>query len=375
MAPTRERRAVSSMLRAHADGRRWTAWFVAVAAALARPADAAEAVDIAIVEGGSPELSRKLRAEVRYAGFVAVDGAHLADGAPASLRVLSADRVQLSVQRPSDAVRFEQTLERRPTEGESFALRVVEALRARLVDVGWTLPTPSSAEADVAPSEPQPAETAEPSLDPAVESRTAPAPVGDEPSGAEAPSPRHGSSGLRLWLGAGATGAWSFGGLRVTPHGALSLRADLGSEWGVALTANLPLASTALRGAEGEADVAWSAFTAAVEHTFPLPAAWFGGVGLGAGLFGLDARGQARADFSGQSERLWCGAAFAQLSLGHALNGWLRLRATATGGTTAPRPVLRFDGREVASLGRGYASLGLALELSWPEPELDAGSP
>lgn len=348
---------------------------MAVAAALARPASAAEAVDIAIAEGGSPELSRKLRAEVRYAGFVAVDGARLADGAPASLRVLSEDRVQLSVQRPSDAARFEQTLERRPTEGESFALRVVEALRARLVDVGWTLPTPSSAEADVAPSEPRPAEvTAEAVLEPALERMTAPEPVGDTPGGAEAASLVGGSSGLRLWLGAGATGAWSFGGLRVTPHGALLLRADFGPEWGAALTANLPLASTALRGAEGEADVAWSAFTVAVEHTLPLPAAWFGGVGLGAGLFGLDARGRARADFSGQSERLWCGAAFAQLSLGHALNGWLRLRATATGGTTAPRPVLRFDGREVASLGRGYASLGLALELSWPEPEPDPGS-
>ena len=31
-------------------------------------------------------------------------------------------------------------------------------------------------------------------------------------------------------------------------------------------------------------------------------------------------------------------------------------------GLSAPRPVLRFDGREVASLGRWYGGVGLALE-------------
>jgi hypothetical protein len=342
---------------------------MAATAALAQPAAAAEAVDIAISEGESPELSRKLRAEIGFAGFVAVDGSGPSNQAPASIRVLSADRVQLSVQRASDATRFDQTLERRPAEGESFALRVVEELRARLVDVGWTLPEKHSIE------EPAPARSLaapaggdrphEPSIEGTIDSNEA----GAERAIAEPPSIGGGASEVRLWLGAGATGAWSFGGLGVTPHATLSLRADLGTYWAAALSANVPLVSTHLAGAEGEADVAWSAFTAAVEHALPLPPGWLGGIGLGVGLFVLSADGQASAAFSGQDERLVCGAGFAQLSLGHELNGWLRLRATATAGSTAPRPVLRFDEREVASLGRGYASLGLAIELGWPASE------
>jgi hypothetical protein len=362
----RETRAVSSMRRAPPDVKRWSVWLVAAATALTEPAAAAEAVDIAIRDGESPELSRKLRAEVGYAGFVAVDGASRTSQTPASIRILSADRVQLSVQRASDTTRFEQTLERRPAEGESFALRVVEELRARLVDVGWTLPAKSGTEEQAPANAPLTADaTAERSFEPSFEDTT-PSETGAERPHAETTSIGNGASGLRLWLGAGAAGTWSFGGLGVTPHAALSLRADLGPDWGAALTANLPLMSTDLAGAEGEADVTWSAFTAAIEHTLPLPPGWLGGIGLGAGLFVLDAEGQARAELSGQDERLVCGAGFAQLSLGHELNGWLRLRATATAGSTAPRPVLLFDNRQVASLGRGYASLGLALELGWP---------
>jgi hypothetical protein len=346
---------------------------VAAATALAEPAAAAEAMDIALFEGESPELSRQLRAEVGYAGFVAVDGARRESQGPASIRVLSADRVALSVSGATGTTRFEQTLERRPAEGESFALRVVEELRARLVDVGWTLPEKNGAEEQATEATPLAVAGTEPSPEPGVEDDSRPA-TGAERARTEPTSGGGGPSGLRLWFGAGATGAWSFGGLGVTPHAALSLRADLGPDWGAALTANLPLTSTDLAGAEGDADVSWSAFTAAVEHTLPLPPGWLGGIGLGAGLFVLDAEGQARPDFSGQDERLVCGAGFVQLSLGHEIESWLRLRATATAGSTAPRPVLRFDGREVASLGRGYGSLGLALEIGWPSSEPDAGA-
>ena len=369
MAPTRRTRAVFSM---HAEARPWAAWLVAAATLLAWPASAAEALDIAIA-GDNPELSRKLRAEIRYAGFAAVDGAAKPGQAAASIRILSADRVQLSVQRPNDVAGFEQVLERRPAEAESFALRVVEVLRARLVDLGWTLPPtsssaaePPSVGADDVPAETlatpapvvaePPAETA-PDADPANDAE--PVPSAPATSGAA-------SRGLRFWLGGGATGAWSFGGLGLTPHATLALRADLGADWSAALSAGLPLATSELDAAEGEAEVSWWAYTAAVERTLPLPGAWFGGIGLGAGLFVVGAEGQAQGDFSGRTERLTCGAGFVALSFGHVLNDWLRVRATATAGSTAPRPVLRFDGREVASLGRGYASLGLALELGWP---------
>jgi hypothetical protein len=360
------------------DGAARAARLALAAAALALPAFGSEADLVVIADTDNPELGRQIRAEVAYAGFSAVGGAQRDGDAPARIQILSAQRVQLSVQRASDQVRFEQTLERRPAEGDSFALRVVEVLRARLVDVGWTLPDPASPPAPSEPDgatvsrvpEPARANEAREDSEPLAANEAIPT---DEQVGAETSAPATAAfagtaPNPRLWLGAGATGSWSFGGLGVTPHAALSLRGELGRDWGATLTAQLPFGKTELEGAEGEANVGWSTFSAALDHGLPLPEPWLGGAGLGAGVFVLDASGDGRTDFSGQHERLWCGAAFVTLSFGRELESWLRLRATATGGATAPRPVLLFDGREVASLGRGFASFGLALELSWPAP-------
>jgi hypothetical protein len=339
-------------------------------------ASGAQATDVLIVGSGSAELSRKLRAEVHDAGFttvgVAPSGPVPGSSTPATLRVLAPGRVELSVARASDAARFEQILERRPAEGESFALRVVEQLRARLVDVGWTLPSPedlesasrsdsegSAAADDVAPL--QTAAAPAPSL--ADGEGPSPSATFEEAGGSVSASA---GGALRVWLDAGVAGSWARGGLGATAHATIGSRLELGPVWGIRVRSLWPLHDAQLEESEGEARVAWTGFSVALEHAVPLPAPWFCDMGLGGGVFVLDARADARESFEARRERLYTGAYLAEVSAGRELASWLRLRASTVAGLTAPRPVLRFDEREVASLGHVFASLSVALDVSWP---------
>ncbi len=343
-----------------AAGARLQAVLLALAvSASVLPSAAQEAERVSLGDGGSPELARKLRAELAYAGFSAVETG--SGTAPASILVLSPERIELSVQGVADGAAFTQTLERAPGEGDSFALRAVEALRARLTDVGWKLPEHSASQLELA-APPEPA-AAPPILD-----EQAATPVEATPAATEAAAPE-----LGLWLGGGAMASWSPGGLAVAPHAALSLRAELGRSWGAMVLAQLPLLDLEIEADEGEARIAWTALSAAIDRRLPLSAPWFASLGLGAALFVVDAVGEAQPQFSGRHERLTSGAGFAALSIGRELNDWLRLRALAMAGAAAPRALLRFDGREVASLGRAVGSLGLQLELGWPV--LEAASP
>lgn len=344
------------------------------ALALSRPALGAESRDVLIVGGGSPELTRKLRAEAAYAGFRPLQRPPASGTAssPATLRVLSRQQVELSVQHAGGEGRSDQTLVARSGERESFALRVVEQLRARLVDVGWTLPeeaSPAASHTDAVAARAIDAgggddSTASP-LEPNARAGL-PSPLVDAASESN-DAVSFGAAG-RVWLDAGIAASSASGGLDMLPHAALGARVELGAAWHARAFVLLPLGNTELEADEGEARVEWMAISATIARSLPLPAPWHARAGLGAGLLRIDARGEANDDFDGRREQLFAGACFAELSLAHELTRWLRVQASALGGLTAPRPVLRFDQREVASLGRFMGSLALGLELSWPEP-------
>lgn len=326
----------------------------------AEPAGGAALPRVLVVEAGSPELARKVRAEAAYAGFFVIGAegddarAEPSRSPPATIVIVSPERVEIRVRRADAAdgdARFAQTLAERPGEGESFALRVVEALRARLVDVGWLLP--SAPEPDLLPEpEPEPAPTTEVSAD------TAPATV--------ASSPARPGDVVRGGLDAGLVASWSEGGLGVTPHARLALHAALGERQRLTVWGLLPLAQTELVADEGRARVAWSALAASFGLAWPLVERWRAGVGVGGGVFLLDARGDAGPGFAGRRERLLSGAYFAEVSLARPLAGPLALRGHVSAGFAAPRLSWRFDGREVGRLGGAFGSLGLSLELSWP---------
>lgn len=347
----------------------------------------AQSHDVLIVGTGSPELARKLRAETAYAGFRPVES-DSGGSPPATLRVLSRERVALSVEGVDGTRHFEQTLVSRAGERESFALRVVEELRARLVDVGWALPESAPADeasdlvgdssasssgsagvsADASGNAASAGGVESEPLEPGVSSSTGSSDdasaVSDDGGGS--PDSSHASAAGRVWLDAGIASSWASGGLGAVPQVALGAQLDLGAAWHARATSYWPLRDARLEADEGEARVAWTGFTATLARSLPLPSPWLAQAGLGGGLVLLDARGEARDDFSGRRERLYAGAYFAEASFGRDLASWLRLRATALAGVSAPRPVLRFDEREVASLGRFIGALTLGLDLTWP---------
>jgi len=76
--------------------------------------------------------------------------------------------------------------------------------------------------------------------------------------------------------------------------------------------------------------------------------------------------GEASSAYVAHDDRLTAGVYYAHASVGRKLTDWLRLRAGLLAGITAPQPVLRFDGREVASFGRAFTGMTLNAELGFP---------
>lgn len=341
------------------------------APALAGEVWAADPVRVAIVDDGSAELSRKLGAEASYAGFGVNEGSGdiLLDGSLAArIRVLSRERVELALLGPGGTSERREVLAQAPGEADAFALRVMEHLRARLVDLGWSLP---SAPANASPAASGARQTdAEPSgsaaqrqgdlLPQPASTRGAAAAEGIDAAGHEPPAPA--SKTPLLWLGAGAAASRAAGGLGLVPHAVLGVRAEPSPAWGLSLEAFVPLLAGEIDGGEGSARSRWYAVVVGVDVSLLRSAPWFASVGIGGGLLLLDVSAEGRAGFTARDDRLYAGAAQLQLSAGWHVLERLRLRASAHGGLSAPRPVLRFDGQEVASLGRAYGGVGLALE-------------
>lgn len=305
-------------------------------------------------------MARKVRAEAWDAGFATIATRHSFGRAGAvselgsrsviaSIRVASEDRVELRVVGADGSIHA-QELVRSAGEGDSFALRIIEQLRALCVDLGWELPpervVPSSTSSarDVRP-EASSGERGAPPVDIAR-----PAALGNVPANT-------------LWLDAGVAASWAVGGLGVTPEALLGARSDFASTWGASLTAVLPVAGDNVTAPEGAARISWHLFAAALDYAPSLPAAWLASAGVGAGVLIVDVRGAATGDFEGRRSRLLAGTYFVELCAGHRLTNWLRLRATLLTGLSAPRPVLHFDEREVASLGRWFGLLGFSMDI------------
>lgn len=347
------------------------------------PAAATPLATLSIVDAGSAALARKLRAESAYAGF-GTAGAVAGGGSPghatepvAVLRVVSASRVELRVAALDGHVSHIE-LVRAEGEGGSFALRVIEQARARLVDLGWEVPAERSPAGD---AERSPAGRAEPAPTAAPH-----AGEGAPTLASAAPEPAAGAASDRLSgaavaadatprsvlaLDAGIAASWAAGGVGVTPHALLGLRARHETGWGASATALLPLAGNDVVAPEGEARVSWSSFAVGLDHELPLPGPWFASAGLGAGLWVIDIRGEARPEFEGRRDRVLAGSFFVELCAGARLASWLALRATLLTGLDAPRPVVEFDAREVASLGRLFGVLGLSADFGLISAPID----
>jgi hypothetical protein len=87
-------------------------------------------------------------------------------------------------------------------------------------------------------------------------------------------------------------------------------------------------------------------------------------IGALAGLVVVSAKGEAAPPRSGRDETLLAGCLLGHGGGALRLVGPFRLRVMAAAGALAPRPTLRFEGRDVAHFGRLFAFGGLTIETN-----------
>jgi hypothetical protein len=327
---------------------------------------------VIVLDGKNQNLARRIRAELSFTGLTVVesprgefereDVAALTDGGyDATIRILRDGSVQVDVVGSDAHGTDSRVLQPRRGEGETFPVRVVEELRARLVALGFELPDDQApARSEREPALPAPA-TTEPARTTTRTTTTATATGTDQTGRAELEI----AQPLTFWASGGMGGIIAAGGLGPAFAGVLGLRGQADGGGSVRLAALLPLSDSGVTAPEGEVEVSVWAFFAEAEYPTRLAQNWVLSLGLGAGLVTLAMRPEAAAPFVGTDRRLISGLYFAHLGLARELTDWLRLRASLALGISGPRPVLEFDGREVGSWGPGFGTLTLNTEIRW----------
>ena len=326
------------------------------------------------------ELGRRLSAEARQAGMQVFDAPNASDaaemlrstGAVATLRVVSATAIEVFIQTDRGKP-ISETWYRRPGEGDSFPLRVIEDVRARLVDLElWPEESaaPLAVEQAAATTAPaaEPAAAA-PAAEPAAAARAEQQAIQVPPpthspevdSGTTSGPPRTHAPGL--WVVGGAGVAVPDGGMGTTPHAWLGARFDWASPLGAELVALVPLSESEVAAPEGEADVSATAFLGHLDYGLGIGRSARLRVGAGGGVLVLKLRGEAAPGFVASDDTLVSGLGYAEVGAAFGLGSWMRLGATTLLGVSAPRPVLRFDEHEVAAWGRWFVAASLRAEL------------
>jgi hypothetical protein len=194
---------------------------------------------IVLVASDNAELARKVRAEAEHVGIstatesraVSAGDAELVrrHGAVGVVELASPDRVRIHLAPSGEHGAYDAVVERAPADGDGFAVRVVEQVRGRLVELR------------LLPAEPEAA--------PQTQAREASAPpaLGANPSRPrqDRPDPAQGASGKSptLGLAVGGAGTVAFGGVGATPAASLALRLEPTSRWAATLRALLPATS------------------------------------------------------------------------------------------------------------------------------------
>lgn len=334
---------------------------VAFAAALSAGALAEERAHVLLAGGTDPTFARRVRAEAEAAGLVVIEVAEASDAselltqyhAPALIRLFSDERSEIHVLLADGAI--VRTLARHGDDRDSFALRLVEEVYARLVELHLVEPRKRT---EAAPAVVEPVR-AQPAADRGRE----------HPRAAGAPL-----TSSKLWLLGGLAGTRPAGAIGATVHGVLGVALEPARRVTLAARAFLPLTENNLVEREGSADVNVNLFIADAGYELFEPVrALSVGAGIGAGVLVLGMQGEAAAPLTGQEERTTAALGFAQASLAWSLAPWFRIRLGVLGGASAPRPVLRFAEREVAAWGRLFAAAALSSEfglaLSGPEAQ------
>jgi hypothetical protein len=326
---------------------------IAATIVLTAPARASDRWRLVLVSEPGVELSNRLRAEAADLGLeLAFESAPSSDapstiagrhGAVGVLRVASPGTVELWIAAAAPRSASYETIRAQPGEGESFAFRVVEDVRARLTKLRLpegALPE-SSAGAGRAGDDAPTAGAATPER----------APEADSSARVDA-----NRNARRIAASAGVGASAAGGGMGATPHAAIALQVPVGSGWSTHVEGLVPLSADTFAAPEGSARVHVYLVTAGIDRDVWERGSWSAAVGAGAGTVILAMEGSPANGFVAKDDKLVAGLFFVRARLGSELTRWLSVHGVLMGGASVPRPTVRFDGREAAAWGRPFAA-------------------
>ncbi|WP_437326321.1 hypothetical protein [Sorangium sp. So ce381] len=284
-----------------------------------------------------------------------------ARSARAALRVVRVDRTRRAVEiwdsESPSVVRVEAQPGEPGGEAAGLALRAVELLRGRLLDV----PSPPSARPAASTPPAAVAPVAPPSPPQALAPGSAHAPDASRTSGASAAPARRASFGLH----AGPSIVLQPGSA-ISPEGA----AMGGARWGLTdrldgdILAIISLVPASIDSPTGRARVSTLVIGAGALMSLldpQLPIVMRVGAGAGAGFLGYYGQG-ATGDVRGRDGTAPYALPFVRWDIGWHIHRFLTLRAQSLAGIAAPRPVLRLAGRSDVPFGRPLLAFSLLLE-------------
>lgn len=345
----------------------------------------AERPRIAVEHARSDAAARRVLAEVRNAGLDPVDVhagerssdvSELADRyrAIAVLSLKHPGRIELAVLSPETReVIYESTVTSKG--GTPASVRAAEELHGRLID----LPRREATEAAPADQASAPAPAPEPVREIPVTLQDSPA---DKPVTFPHPVPmtaardeandsqnrRYTHAHLdpsRFWAGASAGASSGVGSGSEVPVFAVEARYEPMRYFSIAAFGILPVAGQQIAAPEGSAELRarivggmLRATVVDVGDVFRLT------VGGGGGAAIVSMSGHAStARFDARTASAATGVGLATVGMSAKILPWLALRVDALGGLAAYRPVMRFDGRDVATWGPSTMAFTGGLEI------------
>jgi hypothetical protein len=354
----------------------------------------AEGPRIAVAHRAADAAARRLVAEVRNVGLLPVDIKSKAGKSVAPSRVAAEydavavltlgkqGSIDVAVVDPDTRqVVYESTVSSKGNTPAS--LRAVEELHGRLVDMNLADPEATKAAAsafladgvsDAPPSDAKPPrDDAHSAIEDALHGAEPALPISESPSTSsdvtrdEVSSASRGSrsdlDGTGLWLG-GSFGLMSGGThLSGVPATKLELTAAV-DRWSASAFAFLPLEPQTTSGTGGMADVSPRIFGGMV-HFVPveLGRAFLSlGLGGGAGVIAMSGH-PTSSNFAGRDGTVLTAMGLAGVGVGVRALPWLSVRADATGGLAAHRPVVEFAGQGMAAWGPTFIAGTLGVEL------------
>jgi hypothetical protein len=331
------------------------------AAALAQlaPTPDVDPPTVALAISGDSALAGRLKAELSAAGFgvtllegsAALGGCSAGDEAhPTRARIVvrrapgaggGATPEVCVLARDSGEVVMREVLKRDASDANAdgiLAVRVVELLRASLLETGGS--RPPAAAGDVAPAAP------------VVLAEVGPAPA----AGA---SERR---GLLVDLGAGAN--MNVGVGDVAPGLALTLWWPLLSRAGVGAGVSGPAGAGHISAGSESADVYVSTLTAGVRYALlGARGAWTLHAGAGASLLWFNLQGRAAGQGNvPRTDNLIVGGPHADVRLSFRVSGRVAFYSQLRGTYSIPEPVVAFAERDVARLGRPLLAWTIGIE-------------